>query len=188
MRKIISFMHISLDGFVAGPNGEMDWITVDEEIFDYVGKRITEGDTALYGRVTYQMMENYWPTAADDPKAGQHQVTHASWVNKAEKIVFSKTMKKSGWYNTTFINENIENEMRKRKSAAGKNMILIGSASIAHLFVQLDLIDEYLINVNPVILGDGIPLFKSIKDKKNLQLLSATTFNSGVVGLHYQSR
>ena len=65
MRKIISFIHISLDGFVAGLNGEMDWITVDEEIFDYVGKRISEGDTALYGRVTYQMMESYWPTAGD---------------------------------------------------------------------------------------------------------------------------
>lgn len=74
MRKIISFMHLSLDGFVSGPNGEMDWITVDEEIFNHVGKRISEGDTALYGRVTYQMMENYWPNAGNKPAATKHEI------------------------------------------------------------------------------------------------------------------
>jgi dihydrofolate reductase len=77
MRKIIAFMHISLDGFVAGLNGEMDWIKVDEEIFDYVGKRISEGDTALYGRVTFQMMENYWPGAGDNPAATRHDIEHS---------------------------------------------------------------------------------------------------------------
>ena len=77
MRKIISFMHISLDGFVAGPNGEMDWIKADEELFAYVGQRISKGDTALYGRVTYQMMENYWPTAADKPNATSHEREHS---------------------------------------------------------------------------------------------------------------
>ena len=77
MRKIISFMHISLDGFVAGLNGEMDWIKVDEEIFDYVGKRIGEGDTALYGQVTYQMMENYWPAAGTKPEATRHDIEHS---------------------------------------------------------------------------------------------------------------
>ena len=101
MRKIISFMHISLDGFVAGLNGEMDWIKVDEEIFDYVGKRINEGDTALYGRVTYQMMENYWPTAADSPTASKHDIEHSKWYNKVHKVVLSKTMKDADLTNTT---------------------------------------------------------------------------------------
>ena len=95
MRKIISFMHISLDGFVAGPNGEMDWIKVDQEIFDYVGKRISEGDTALYGRVTYQMMESYWPTAGDKPTATKHDIEHSKWYKKVHKVVLSKTMKDS---------------------------------------------------------------------------------------------
>ncbi len=179
-------MHASLDGYVAGPEGAMDWILFNDELATYVDKFIAGCDTAIYGRITYQMMESYWPSAADDPKAGQHQITHAAWVNKAEKIVFSKTMTKSAWYNTTFINGDIEKEMRKRKLQEGKNMILIGSASIAHLFMQHDLIDEYLVNINPVILSGGTPLFKSITDRKNLKLLSATTFNSGVVGLHYQ--
>ena len=96
MRKIISFIHISLDGFVAGPKGEMDWIKVDQEIFDHVGKRISETDTALYGRVTYQMMENYWPTAGDKPNASKHDMEHAHWYNKVHKVVLSKTMKEEG--------------------------------------------------------------------------------------------
>ena len=94
MRKIFSFMHISLDGFVAGPNGEMDWIKVDEEIFDHVGKRISEGDTALYGRVTYQMMENYWPTAADKPGAARHNMNIQSGMAKCTKLFYQKLWKK----------------------------------------------------------------------------------------------
>ena len=80
MRKIISFMHISLDGFVAGLNGELDWVKVDEEIFNYVGKRISEGDTALYRRVAYQTMENYWSTAGDKPTATKHDIEHSKMV------------------------------------------------------------------------------------------------------------
>ena len=111
MRKIISFMHISLDGFVAGPNGEMDWIKVDEEIFDYVGKRISEGDTALYGRVTYQMMENYWPTAGNKPAASKHYIEHSKWYNKVHKVVLSKTMKDAGLTNTKIINDNLSDRI-----------------------------------------------------------------------------
>src|SRR5262245_61605970 len=79
MRKIISFMHISLDGFVAGPNGEMDWIRHSAELFEYVGERIKGADTAMYGRVTYDMMESYWPTAGDQPNASRHNVEHSKW-------------------------------------------------------------------------------------------------------------
>lgn len=92
-------MHISLDGFVAGPNGEMNWITVDEEIFDHVGERISGTDTALYGRVTYQMMEAYWPNAGDKPNASKHDINHSKWYNRAHKIVLSKTMNDAGLTN-----------------------------------------------------------------------------------------
>src|SRR6185295_15314248 len=109
MRKIISFMHISLDGFVAGLNGEMDWIKVDEEIFDYIGKRISETDTALYGRVTYQMMENYWPNAGNEPDASKHDIEHSTWYNKAHKVVISKTMKGASLRNTKIISDNLSN-------------------------------------------------------------------------------
>src|SRR5947209_13607427 len=113
MRKIISFMHISLDGFVAGPNGEMDWIKVDEEIFDYIGKRISESDTALYGRVTYQMMEDYWPTAGEAPTASKHDIEHSKWYNQAQKVVLSKTMKDAGLKNTKIISDNLSDKINE---------------------------------------------------------------------------
>src|SRR6478609_11390061 len=107
MRKLISFMHISLDGFVAGPNGEMNWIKVDEELFDYVGKRISQTDTAMYGRVTYQMMESYWPTAGDAPDASKHDLEHSKWYKDVRKIVLSKTLKDQGLKNTVVISDNL---------------------------------------------------------------------------------
>jgi len=192
MRKIISFMHISLDGFVAGLNGEMDWIKVDEEIFDYVGKRISEGDTALYGRVTYQMMENYWPTAGDKPTASKHDIEHSKWYSKVHKIVLSKTMKDADLTNTKIISDNLSdriNEIKQSRPASGgsgsKDILLFGSPTATHSLIQLNLIDGYWLFVNPIILGQGIPLFVDIKDKIKLNLLTTRQFTSGVTELNY---
>src|SRR6187402_1971545 len=124
MRKIISFMHISLDGFVAGPNGEMDWIKVDQEIFDHVGKRISEGDTALYGRVTYEMMESYWPTAADKPTATKHDIEHSKWYSNVHKVVLSRTMQEEGLTNTTIISDNLSDQINEIKQQPGKDILL----------------------------------------------------------------
>jgi dihydrofolate reductase len=197
MRKIISFMHISLDGFVAGLNGEMDWIKVDEEIFDYVGKRISEGDTALYGRVTYQMMENYWPTAGDKPTATKHDIEHSKWYSKVHKVVLSKTMnpdsyRDAGLTNTKIISDNLSdniNEIKQSRSASGgsgsKEILLFGSPTATHSLMQLNLIDGYWLFVNPIILGQGIPLFADIKDKIKLKLLTTRQFTCGVTELNY---
>jgi dihydrofolate reductase len=111
MRKIISFMHISLDGFVAGPKGEMNWIKINEEIFDYVGKRIQKGDTALYGRKTYGMMEAYWPTAGKQPNATKHDIEHSKWYADIHKVVLSKTLEGKDLPNTTIISDNITEEI-----------------------------------------------------------------------------
>src|SRR5688500_6806837 len=156
MRKIISFMHISLDGFVAGLNGEMDWIKVDEEIFDYVGKRISEGDTALYGRVTYQMMEGYWPTAADKPNATRHDIEHSKWYKKVHKVVLSKTLRDADLANTEIISENLSERINKIKQNPGEDILLFGSPTATHSLIQLNLIDGYWLFVNPIILGLGI--------------------------------
>ena len=193
MRKIISFMHISLDGFVAGPNGEMDWIKVDEEIFDYVGQRISEGDTALYGRVTYQMMENYWPTAADKPNATKHAIEHSKWYKKVHKIVLSKTMQAGptaiGLTNTKIISDNLSdriNEIKQPRNGGSKEILLFGSPTATHSLIQQNLIDGYWLFVNPIILGRGIPLFVDIKDKIKLKLLTTTRqFTCGVTELNY---
>lgn len=178
-------MHISLDGFVAGPNGEMDWIKVNEEIFDHVGKRISEGDTALYGRVTYQMMENYWPTAADKPGATKHDIEHSKWYSKVHKLVLSKTMKDTGLTNTTIINENLADSINDIKQSGSGEILLFGSPSATHSLMPLNLIDGYWLFVNPVILGKGIPLFTDIKDKIKLQLLTTRQFTCGVTELNY---
>jgi dihydrofolate reductase len=188
MRKIISFMHISLDGFVAGPNGEMDWIKVDEEIFDHVGNRISEGDTALYGRVTYEMMEGYWPTAGDDPAASKHDIEHAKWYNKVHKVVLSKTMKDEGLTNTTIISDNLSdriNEIKQSRNGGSKEIAVFGSPTATHSLMQLNLIDGFWLFVNPVILGRGIPLFADIKDKIKLNLLTTRQFTCGVTELNY---
>jgi len=188
MRKIISFMHISLDGFVAGLNGEMDWIKVDEEIFDHVGKRISEGDTALYGRVTYQMMENYWPTAGDKPAATRHDIEHSKWYKNVHKVVLSKTMKDAGLTNTKIISDNLPdniNEIKQSHNSGSKDILLFGSPTATHSLIQLNLIDGYWLFVNPIILGRGIPLFADIKDKIKLKLLTTRQFTCGVTELNY---
>lgn len=188
-------MHISLDGFVAGPRGEMNWIKVDEEIFDHVGKRISQGDKALYGRVTYQMMENYWPTAGDKPTATRHDINHSKWYSKVHKVVLSKTLKEAGpgsvgLTNTTIISDNLTDRINEMKQEAGEDILLFGSPTATHALFQLNLIDGYWLFVNPIILGQGIPLFVDInpdsyRDKIKLKLLSTRPFTSGVTELNY---
>ncbi len=186
MRKIVLFMHVSLDGFVAGLNGEMDWITVDDEIFDYAGERTNEATTALYGRVTYQMMENYWPTAGDNPNASKHDIEHSTWYNKVHKVVLSKTMEGANLHNTKIISDNVANEIMKLKQHEGKDIIIFGSPSASHSLMHENLIDDYWLFVNPVLLGEGMPLFKNIEHRTKLKLVKSNQFTSGVVCLHYE--
>lgn len=177
---------MSLDGFVAGPKGEMDWIKVDEEIFDFVGKRIDASDTALYGRVTYQMMESYWPTAGDKPTATKHDIEHSKWYAKARKIVLSRTMKNTDQTNTIIINDNLPERISEIKQGAGSDILLFGSPTATHLLIQLDLIDGFWLFVNPIILGQGIPLFANITKEIKLKLIAPSRqFTNGVVELNY---
>ena len=186
-------MHISLDGFVAGPNGELSWAKVDEEIFDHVGKRISEGDTALYGRVTYQMMENYWPTAADKPAPTKHEIEHSKWYKNVHKIVLSKTInpdnyRDAGLTNTKIIGDNLSdriNEIKQSRNGRSKDILLFGSPTPTHSLLQLSLIDGYWLFVNPIILGRGIPLFADILEKIKLNLLNTRQFTCGVTELNY---
>lgn len=186
MRRLVLFMHVSLDGFVAGPDGEMDWISVDDEIFEYAGKRTDDADTALYGRVTYQMMESYWPTAAGQPGATKHDIEHSRWYNKVQKIVLSRTMHGANIQNTTIVSNNIPLEIGNIKQKPGKNILIFGSPGAAHSLMQHNLIDDYWLFVNPVVLGKGIPLFNGINDRLKLRLLSSKSFLAGIVGLHYE--
>ncbi len=188
MRKLVLFMHTSLDGFVGGPNGEMDWINVDEDIFEYAGNQTDQADTALYGRVTYQMMESYWPTAGDQPTATKHDKQHSNWYNKVDKVVLSKTMQGVNLINTTIISNNVSNEIIKLKHKTGKDIMIFGSPAATHSLMAENLIDDFWLFVNPVLLGQGIPLFKGIKDRIKLTLVASNAFSSGVVCLHYERK
>lgn len=185
MSKIISFMHISLDGFVAGLNGALDWITVNQEIFDFVGTRVRETDTALYGRSTFQMMEGYWPTAGNKTTATKHEIEHATWYNNAKKIVLSTTLSASDFNNTTVINDALDDQLNEIKAQTTKDILLFGSPTATHTLLQHNLIDGFWLFLNPVILGVGIPLFKDNKQQLKLDLLSTHPFACGVIELNY---
>lgn len=188
MRKVVLFMHISLDGFAAGPNGELDWISYDEELEKYAEDIVSTVGSPLYGRVTYQMMKSYWPTVLNDPSATKHDMDHARWLEDVEKIVFSKTLEKTEWNNTRVIKDNIAEEASKLKQQPGKDLVIFGSPGLARNFLQLGLIDEYRLTVNPVILGSGKPLFKDVEDTISLKIVKTQSFNSGVVALHYETQ
>jgi dihydrofolate reductase len=186
MRPLVLFMHVSLDGFVAGPNGEMDWIQIDDEIFDYAGQRTSESDTALYGRVTYELMQSYWPTAADKPNASKHDKEHSAWYKQVDKVVLSKTMEGQQLPNTIIISDDVAHRVKALKQQAGKEIIIFGSPGASHALMQHGLIDEFWLFINPVIVGKGIPLFKDVKELTKLTLLKSAQFKSGVVCLHYK--
>ena len=186
MRNLVFFMHASLDGFVAGVNGEMDWIKIDDSMFDFVATMTDKADTALYGRVTYEMMQNYWPTAGEKPNASKHDIVHSAWYNKVSKIVLSKTLNENELTNTVVISDSIADKITEIKKQKGKNILIFGSPTASHSLLQEGLVDEFWIFVNTVLLGQGIPLFKNITGKTLLKLVETKTFSYGVIALHYE--
>ena len=189
MRKIVSFVHVSLDGFVASTDegmASLGWISITEDLFDYVEQRIGATDSALYGRVTYQMMESYWPTAADQPNATKHDIEHSRWYKRATKIVLSRTMQGKNLPQTKIISSNLADEITKLKQGAGSDILMFGSPTATHALMAENLIDEYWLFVNPILLGQGVPLFKGIKNRTALKLVTSKIFPSGVVCLQYE--
>ena len=189
MRKLVLFLHSSLDGFVEGPNGEMDigWVSYDADLEKHAKEILSTADTVIWGRGTYQMMHNYWPSVPSDPSASQYELNHAEWIEKTTKIVFSTTLEKVEWNNSRLVKENLKEEINKLKQQEGKDMAILGSPRLAHHLMQLDLIDEYKITVSPVLIGSGLPLFQGLKEKINLKLIENKTFDSGAIALVYQT-
>ncbi len=189
MRDIVSFVHVSLDGFVASNDeglASLGWISLSDEMFEYVEQRIQQTDTALYGRKTFQMMESYWPTAAEQPGASRHDHEHSRWYKHANKIVLSKTLQEEDYANTRIIGSNLTDEITRLKQASGSEILVFGSPSATHALMAENLIDAYWLFVNPILLGRGIPLFKNIGDRTALTLVKNKLFASGVMCLHYK--
>ncbi len=186
MRKIISLIHMSLDGYMAGPNGEMDWIGYDAEVAKAGAEMHARCDTAIYGRVTFQMMEGHFQSVFAKPEGHDPgDIEHAKWLDVATKVVFSRTLDSVGWTRTLLIRDNVVERMQALKQQPGKDMWLLASASITPLFLQHGLIDEMRINVNPVVLGKGLPYFGGGMDKRMFTLLDAKTYGCGVTRLCY---
>ena len=184
MRKLFAFNMVSLDGFFEGPNRDINWHNVDDEFNQFAIEQTSTVDTILFGRVTYELMAGYWPTPAattDDPVI-------ADLMNRLPKIVFSRTLQKAEWNNTRLIKDHIAEEITILKQQPGKDLALFGSANLLSTLIQMGLIDEHRIIVNPIVLGSGTPLYQGLKDKLNLKLLKTKTFRNGNVLLYYQQR
>jgi dihydrofolate reductase len=178
-RKIFLDLAVTLDGFIEGPKGEVDWCIMDPDM-DF-NKFLNQIDTILYGRKSYDLWGQYKP----DTKVADTEKEIWGLVHSKEKYVFSKTQKKSE-NNVTFINENIEEEIIKLKNKPGKDIWLYGGASLITTFINLGLVDEFRLSVHPIILGEGKPLFIDIKQRVKLKLVETKRFSSGVVQLCYQ--
>lgn len=179
-------MHTSLDGFVAGPNGEMNWIKFDDTLFDFVGTMTDQADTALYGRVTYEMMQSYWPKAGEKPNATRHDIEHSSWYNNVLKVVLSRTIQETGLDKTRVIGDHLSDNINTLKQQDGRNILIFGSPGASQSLLNHGLIDEFWLFVNPIILGHGMPLFKGINGTTTLKLVESKTFECGVIALHYE--
>jgi len=185
MRKLVLFMHVSLDGFAADPNRGLDFLSYDKELEQYAEELVKTVGSPVYGRITYQLMESYWPTVLKKPNASWHALEHARWVENVPKIVFSKTLTEVTWNNTRLIKDNIVEEVNKLKEQPGKDLAIFGSPGLASTFMNLGLIDEYKLTVHPIILGNGISAFTNNSRKNTLKLLESKTLKSGVITLHY---
>ncbi|MGZ3667648.1 MAG: dihydrofolate reductase family protein [Ktedonobacterales bacterium] len=182
MRKLIVSEMVTVDGFFAGPNGEIDWHTVDEEFNNYAIELINSIDTMLFGRVTYEGMASYWPT----PEAITNDPVIANEMNTALKVVFSTTLDKVNWKNATLIKGDAAEEVAKLKQQPGKDMVIFGSGRLVSSLTQAGLIDEFRLIVNPVVLGSGVPLFKGMTESVRLRLTGSKTFQTGNVLLCYE--
>ena len=186
MGKLIFSMNTSLDCFIAGPNGELDWGIADEEVHDHYTAQLESTDYILLGRGVFEALESYWPTAEENPSLTKSDIAFARAINNVHKIVFSRTLDYIGW-NTRVVKDNVAEEVSKLKQESEKDLYLTCGPDLLSTFIKHGLIDEYELLVNPVAIGRGKALFGAIDDMVRLKLLSTNVFDSGAVLLHYQT-
>jgi dihydrofolate reductase len=183
MRKLIAAINMTLDGFCDHTAG-----IADDELHEHYNQLLSTADTILWGRITYQLMESYWPAIVKNPTGNKPEDEFAVLIDNISKIVFSRTLNTVDWKNTILKKEVVKEEILELKQSrkSGSKNILAGSPSLIVAFTQLNLIDEYQICVQPIILGRGLPLFKNLKGRINLKLLKTKPFDSGAVTFYYE--
>jgi dihydrofolate reductase len=179
MRKIVFSIGMTLDGFF-----DHTAMIADEALHEYATALLREADVLLFGRVMYQLLADYWPTAAQDPSLPAGVVEYANQLNPMPKIVYSKTLETVGW-NTTLVRAIVPEEIEAMKRQPGRDIAVAGGANLMSTFMNLGLIDEFRLLVNPIVLGSGRPLFEKVSSRHDLKLVGTNTFTSGTVELHY---
>ncbi len=189
MRKLYLFMSLSLDGYFEGPNHDIYWHKVDEEFNKFAIEQLKGTDLFLWGRRIYQLMEAYWPKAAEDPSTSRDDREIAQLMNGTEKLVFSRTLDKvaetRNWKSVRLVHEFNPREIRRLKERPGKD-ISVGGPDLASSFVREGLIDEFRFMINPVALGEGTPIFRGMKGRMSLELVRTRKFDSGNILLYYK--
>ncbi len=185
MRKIVLFISVSLDGFFEGPNREIDWHTVNDEFHSHANEVLSTMSAFLEGRVTYELMHSYWPTADQDPSATVVVREFAGIWRGMPKYVFSRTLQDAGEPNATILREVVPEQIEQLKNQPGGDMV-VGGPDLLKTFLALDLVDEMRIHVHPVILGRGHRLFSEVEAPRSLRLLETRTFSNGIALLHYE--
>jgi dihydrofolate reductase len=182
-------MNITLDGFIAGRQGELDWHFGywNEEMARYAGEQLSRTDTILVGRITYEAMEKYWPKKAMDLSFPREDIAFAGMMNGHRKIVFSNTLKKVNWNNSVLIGGEIRRKVKSLKQQKGLDMIIYGSGSIVAALAGWELVDEYLFWLHPVVIGKGKKLFNSREPNHKLRLKDTILFSTGVLLLQYNT-
>lgn len=185
MKKLISVVHTSLDGFVATKNGDFDEMVQSPENLDFICSVTDNADTMLAGRISYEMLDSYWPTAHQNPDAPASVMKYSRWYNSAEKVVLSNTLDKKN-ENVTILSNNIDDGIKQIKNSAGKDILLFGSPSVCQLLMKLNMIDEFWIILYPIVLGRGIPLFNDKGNTMKLKRLGSVQFTMGEIALNYK--
>jgi dihydrofolate reductase len=187
MRKLIVSMNLTLDGYLSGPGGELDWHFEiwNERMGDKILERLKETDTIILGRITYEAMAKYWTVKPMEDHFPRQDLAIADKMNQHTKVVFSRTLNKSIWQPSVFATGDPKEEIKRLKEQEGKDMILFGSARLASIFILSGIVDEYHLWIHPVILGRGIPIFNHLPKRMNLKLKDSVSFESGVVANYY---
>lgn len=186
MRKLILLVHTSLDGFVALKDGSLSGFEPGDENLAFVCKLTESADAALLGRKSYQLLDQYWPKAHSKPGATEAEIAYSNWYNSAKKIVVSHTMYGMNYPGAIFLKGDVKEEINTIKQQPGKNILIFGSPSVVQSLTDENIIDEYWIFINPVIFGEGIPLFREMKHTIKLQLVTTRLFTNGEAGLNYK--
>ena len=188
MKRLVWLVDVSLDGFMSGPNEELDWLgaNVDDEMWQDVFELLGTVDTALFGRLTYQNFEQYWPAVSGNPASTKYDLDFSRWIDATPKYVASTTLSNLQWKNSVLLGTDIRDSVSRLKKQSGKSILIFGSRELVLQLLDSSLIDEWRIRIHPVVLGVGRPLFRNGSERHNLKLIHSSAFASGVMNLRYE--